>query len=203
MPRGLTKRRPLTRARLLDAALDTFAEIGFQGATIEQICDRAGFTRGAFYSNFASKEELFYALFERNAALVVERMEEVAAQVHPGLPWEAQIAELTSSVGPDERRWFLVSTEFTLYAIRHPAAAAVLAEHDAKLRAAMLPILRDMYDRAGLVPTVDLDLVARLLIAMREGGMTQSYVEPAEFPPGQLERLFGAAVLRSVAMPRP
>ena len=203
MPRGLTKRRPLTRARLLDAALDTFAEIGFQGATIEQICDRAGFTRGAFYSNFASKEELFYALFERNAALVVERMEEVAAQVDPGLPWETQIAELTSSVGPDERRWFLVSTEFTLYAIRHPAAAGVLAEHDAKLRAAMLPILREMYDRAGLVPTVDLDLVARLLIAMREGGMTQSYVEPAEFPPGQLERLFGAAVLRAVATPRP
>ena len=203
MPRGLTKRRPLTRARLLDAALDTFAEIGFQGATIEQICDRAGFTRGAFYSNFASKEELFYALFERNAALVVERMEAVAAQVDPGLPWASQIAELTSSVGPDERRWFLISTEFTLYAIRHPAAAVVLAEHDATLRAAMVPILRDMYDRAGLVPTVELDLVARLLTAMREGGMAQSYVEPARFPPGQLERLFGASVLRAVATPRP
>ncbi|MDT7695335.1 MAG: hypothetical protein QOI75_4702, partial [Pseudonocardiales bacterium] len=121
MPRGLTKRRPETRARLLDAALDTFAETGFHAATIEQICERAGFTRGAFYSNFATKDELFYALFERNAARVVERMESVAAQVDGALPWSRQVAELTSSVGPDDRRWFLISTEFTLHAIRNPA----------------------------------------------------------------------------------
>lgn len=203
MPRGLTKRRPETRARLLDAALDTFAETGFQAATIEQICERAGFTRGAFYSNFATKDELFYALFERNAARVVERMESVAAQVDGDLPWSRQVAELTSSVGPDDRRWFLISTEFTLHAIRNPAAAVVLADHDAKLRAAIVPILRDMYDRAGLAPAVELDHIARLLIALREGGMAQSYVEPAEFPAGQLERIFGAAVMRSVAEPRP
>jgi len=80
MPRGLTKRRPLTRARLLDAALDQPSpRIGFPGRH-----DRAGpatrarpSRRGAFYSNFASKEELFLRAVRgaNAAALVVERME--------------------------------------------------------------------------------------------------------------------------------
>jgi AcrR family transcriptional regulator len=47
------------------AASEVFAESGFDGASVEAICERAGFTRGAFYSNFASKEELFFGLVQQ------------------------------------------------------------------------------------------------------------------------------------------
>ena len=57
-----TRSRENTRARLLDAAAQVFAEVGLDGASVEAVCDRAGFTRGAFYSNFESKDELFLML---------------------------------------------------------------------------------------------------------------------------------------------
>src|SRR4051812_49325267 len=72
------RRRAETVERLLDAALETFAEIGFAAASVEDICRRGGFTRGAFYSSFRTKDELFAALFdretERNLALVEEQL---------------------------------------------------------------------------------------------------------------------------------
>ena len=61
----LTPRRQRTRDRLLDAAYEVFAEQGVHASTVEEVCERAGFTRGAFYSNFTTKEELFAALMER------------------------------------------------------------------------------------------------------------------------------------------
>ena len=51
-----TTRRQATRERLLDAAFEVFAEQGVHASTVEQIAERAGFTRGAFYSNFTTKE---------------------------------------------------------------------------------------------------------------------------------------------------
>src|SRR6185437_9931886 len=72
------RRRAETVERLLDAALQTFAEIGFAAASVEDICRRGGFTRGAFYSSFRTKDELFAALFtretDRNLALVEEQL---------------------------------------------------------------------------------------------------------------------------------
>ncbi|MFC9355228.1 TetR/AcrR family transcriptional regulator, partial [Rhodococcus sp. NPDC057014] len=63
-PRKVTKRRGQTRRRLLDAAVEVFAENGFGRSTVEQICERGGYTRGAFYSNFASLDEMFFAMWE-------------------------------------------------------------------------------------------------------------------------------------------
>ena len=56
----LTRResRAATRAKLIESAGEVFAERGFYGASVEEITERAGFSRGAFYSNFASREEL-------------------------------------------------------------------------------------------------------------------------------------------------
>lgn len=57
-----------TRERLLAAAAEVFAESGFRGASLDAIAARAGYTRGAVYSNFADKSELLLALFDRGAA---------------------------------------------------------------------------------------------------------------------------------------
>src|SRR5919107_5051228 len=70
------RRRAETVERLLDAALETFAEIGFSAASVEDICRRGGFTRGAFYSSFRTKDGLFGALFARETARDFARAEE-------------------------------------------------------------------------------------------------------------------------------
>src|ERR1051326_502137 len=66
----VTKRRAETRARLLDAAVRVFAAEGCGPARIDDVCAEAGYTRGAFYSNFESLDELFYALYDERAAII-------------------------------------------------------------------------------------------------------------------------------------
>ena len=68
VPRGITKRRPITVTALLDAAMELFAEQGYGSTSIPDICTRAGLTKGAFYSNFANKDALFLALLDRSWA---------------------------------------------------------------------------------------------------------------------------------------
>src|SRR5579862_5698159 len=58
------RRRQQTRAYLLKAAEQVFSERGFHGATLDEVAAVAGFTKGAVYSNFQSKDDLFLALLE-------------------------------------------------------------------------------------------------------------------------------------------
>jgi AcrR family transcriptional regulator len=202
MPKGTTKRRPETLARLLDAALAAFAETGFHGTRIEDVCERAGYTRGAFYSNFKTKDELFFALFDAHAERVLGRLRRQAEVLEGGTPTLERLATALGRIDPDERTWYLVTMEFTLYAIRNPQAARALAEHDAKLRAEAVRLLAELLERAGLRlrAEIDLDSLVRLLIAIREGGLAQSYVEPDRLPAGSLERQFLPALLDAVTV---
>ncbi|MGW3686692.1 TetR/AcrR family transcriptional regulator [Streptomyces sp. NPDC005125] len=162
---GMTKRRPRTRAALLQAALEAFAAQGFHATSIEQICERAGYTRGAFYSNFSSKEELLFALFDAHSERVISRLTApVDAVCAEGFPLD-RLAELVSEVEPTQRDWYLVTTEFTLHAIRDPRAAWVLARHDARLRTEVARAFSECPRAAGRTLTVDPDDFARLLIA--------------------------------------
>ncbi|MFD3666015.1 TetR/AcrR family transcriptional regulator [Streptomyces sp. NPDC058659] len=195
MPNGVTRRRPRTRAALLKAALEAFAEHGFHATTIEQICERAGYTRGAYYSNFASKEELFLALFDEHSDRTVRRLADAIDALTAEDYTLARLAELAARIEPDERDWYLVTTEFTLHAIRDRQAAWVLARHDERLRAEIARGLTLVLRRAGRELIVDADRFARLIVALREGGLAQSYVEPAALPPGSLEREFLAPLL--------
>lgn len=69
--RQLSARRLATRTRLLDAAQRVFIERGIFASTVEEICDAAGFTRGAFYSNFADKEALIEAVLLRESEAIL------------------------------------------------------------------------------------------------------------------------------------
>jgi AcrR family transcriptional regulator len=75
----------LTRAQLLDCAPQVVAREGFEGASIDKIAEAAGFSKGAFYSNFSSKEEFFLELLERHAGQdVVEIARLLDGVVEPG-----------------------------------------------------------------------------------------------------------------------
>ncbi|NEB04188.1 TetR/AcrR family transcriptional regulator [Streptomyces sp. SID13726] len=198
MPKGPTKRRPQTRARLLEAAMDAFAEAGFGATSIDEICRRAGYTTGAYYSNFSSKDELFFALFDEHAAQALDRLVSKVAGLADGNLTPEEIAGILADLSPEERRWYLVSTEFTLYAMRNPEAAGLLADHDARARAELVRILTAYLTRMGRESAVDLDLLARLIIAIREGALLQSLVEPDALPTGTLEAAFLPTLLRSL-----
>lgn len=127
-----SERRRATRARLIEAAIAEIAERGFHATSIEHICERAGFTRGAFYSNFDSKEQLFAeALEAKRRALVADLHERLGAVVLPapsgaGIDRDAiarAIDHILTSM-PKEAEWYALNTEADLLALRDPEFAA-------------------------------------------------------------------------------
>lgn len=125
-------RRRETRARLLNAAIEIFAEEGLQGASVEAICQHAGYTRGAFYSNFESKEQLFLEMLERESSQRAADLAAKAAEIEPELrgtdtclsPEEAAryVAEFLAP-SHDQSTWFVLEVEFLMLAIRDPSIA--------------------------------------------------------------------------------
>lgn len=131
-PPSPTSRRQETRTKLLDAAIEVFAAEGVQGAAVETICQRADFTRGAFYSNFSSKEELFLAVLDREMSQRVDTAEQKARDLAPLLKQRAsQVSPneastlITEFFLPTEHAtsWYILETEFLLMALRDPDLA--------------------------------------------------------------------------------
>lgn len=172
--RRLSRKRRQTRARLLDAALDAFAERGFYGTSVEDLCERAGFTRGAFYSNFTSKDELFVAMYQRQADDILATLTGIAPVAGDSL--EQVLTELVAAI-PRDRRWYLVNTEFALHAVRNPAAGAAYAKARAEVRASFTARFSEVLDRFRAELTVPVADLVRWLFAVHEGGLTQSYVD--------------------------
>ncbi|MEU2786521.1 TetR/AcrR family transcriptional regulator [Streptomyces sp. NPDC007110] len=132
----VTRRRVRTRANLLDAAFAVFAAKGFGRVSIEEVCEAAGYSRGAFYSNFGSLDELFFALYRQRADQIADQVAGALAVDGPGLDVPAAVDRVTEVLLLD-RDWLLVKTDFLVHAARDPAVAATLLEHRARLRAAI------------------------------------------------------------------
>jgi AcrR family transcriptional regulator len=170
-PARVTRRRPETRARLLDAAFGVFAARGFGRASIEEVCEAAGYTRGAFYSNFDTLDELFFALYAQRSELLAHRV--AAGLTHPSADVPELVAQAVQALMVD-RDWILVSTEFRLYAARNPKVAAALRDHRNKLRDALATSLTPALDRSGLPASLRTpDGLARAVMAIHDGATTE------------------------------
>jgi AcrR family transcriptional regulator len=170
----MTKRRPRTVGALLDSALELFAERGYGATSIPDICERAGLTKGAFYSNFANKDALFLALLDRS-------WDRRALWIRRALPGAEADTGQAPEHGPGalDRQWTLVSTEFSLYAIRHPEVAQRLVEHERRVRSELAVLVAEALERSGRVPTVGVDELARMIVAVTEGSDIQTLTDGA------------------------
>ncbi|WP_158550730.1 TetR/AcrR family transcriptional regulator [Geodermatophilus sp. TF02-6] len=173
------RRRAATVERLLDAALETFAEVGFAAATVEDVCRRGGFTRGAFYSSFRTKDELFAALYARETSRELARVEQQLAGIEAeDDPIAAAVARCLDTFRAD-RTWVLVHTEYALHAARHPEAAAALREHTGAVRARVARLVEDATARVGLRLTVPAEHLARMLLALHDGVVVSQVTDSA------------------------
>jgi len=111
------RRKELTRTALIESAMEVFGRKGFEGSSLDEIAENAGFTRGAIYKNFESKEELFFAVMdhfnERAIAAFDDQLGDDAANLN--------IAALVQTWGRVQGAWVkTLDAEFELYALRHP-----------------------------------------------------------------------------------
>ncbi|AWB87363.1 TetR/AcrR family transcriptional regulator [Mycetocola zhujimingii] len=182
---GESTRRRKTRDRLIDAAYEVFAETGIHAASVEMITERANFTRGAFYSNFESKEELFFALAERENRLRFERLQEGVDSILPGVDVAAAVTEGTLSqivmqfleLQGDDRRWCLVQSEFRLLAMRDSSVASSYLEFQRNFQSQLAARLDDAVRSVGLEFIIDPVDVTRLILNVYEAAMQESILE--------------------------
>ena len=169
----VTKRRAETRANLIEAAFRVFADKGFGQVRIDDVCAAAGYTRGAFYSNFDSLEELFFTLYDESARLIAGQVTEAltADDINPGV--EAVIERVTATLLLD-RDWLLIKTDFLLHAARNPAVADRLATHRQELRTAIEKRLDGARQRLTLPDAIsDIPNAARAVVAAYDGVTVQ------------------------------
>jgi AcrR family transcriptional regulator len=174
------RRRQLTRDSLLDAAAVVFAARGFHGASLEEIAETAGFTRGAIYKNFADKEDLFLAVWERFNVRALEEfgylLEDGSTQLD-GIHISA-IAEKWREIQTSDPNFFVIGLEFKLYLLRNPEVRERVAarRHDGTRRVAKF-----MAERAAAVGArlpMPADDLANIFLITSDGFTTASLTDP-------------------------
>jgi AcrR family transcriptional regulator len=173
-----TRRRAATRQRLLAAAEQVFAERGFGRTSVEHVCDAAGFTRGAFYSNFASLDELFLAMWEQRSE---QLRTDLAAAVDVEAPEQVEsvrdAVEHVLAVVPVDDAWYRITAEFTAHALRTPGLTRVMAAREDAIQDALLPILDRLVAQVGRRIT-DREALGQALVAVHDGTSVQCLIEP-------------------------
>src|SRR6478609_717687 len=153
-----------TRAELLATGAKVFARRGYNGASVEEIAEEAGYSHGAVYSNFDGKADLFLAVFED---YMVERARELAAtQVGVGedAPLEARaraLADQWMERFAKDRESFVLHMEFIAHAGRDPELAGRFGACSAALREAIARYIAHYQEEAGIelaLPPDDLAL---------------------------------------------
>ena len=165
----VTKRRAETKARLLAAAFDVFAAKGFGQTRIDDVCAAAGYTRGAFYSNYTTLDELFFALYDERAAQIAAQLTRSLAEPPPDAPLE-EVIERTVATLLLDRDWLLVKTDFLLHAARNPTLAQRLATHRDDLRQAVQDRLTAVRGQLAPPPAIpDVEAAAKAVVAAYDG----------------------------------
>ena len=189
------ERQAQTRDDLLEAAARLFVERGFEGASIEAITERAGYTRGAFYSNFGSKAELFAELLQQRAYRAYRGMAEASVQGKRSSPRETG-EELAAIQANEDGRWlFRLWLELLAYAGRDEKFRVLAGGFWSTTRDLMTQAIGDAYTEAGLKPPAPPDRLATAMIAMDIGLALQHFVDPDAVPlsayPELYEAVFG------------
>jgi AcrR family transcriptional regulator len=161
-----TERQATTRRELLDAAERLFEEQGFAATSLGLLADRAGYTKGAVYSNFVSKEDVFFAVYERR----VERFLADVAHAESESADEERMAEQVM-VGIVERReggdgWLAVFLEFWTHVLRHPEHRRRFAAIHARATEPAVANIRRLAAAEGVELPVDAHQLATALFAM-------------------------------------
>jgi AcrR family transcriptional regulator len=179
------ERQAETRLRLLDAAEQVFLRRGLQGSSVEEITAEAGFSRGAFYSNFKSKDELFVELLQDRVYRQYAEMAE-QAQEQPGTPrdrlrWGAE--RLRDVQKREEGSWlFRLWLECLTQAARDEDFRKLAATFWSGNRGLLAEQTKEVYKELGSKPPLPPEQIATAMIALDIGLAVQHLVDPEEAP---------------------
>jgi AcrR family transcriptional regulator len=174
------RRRQQTRDYLLAAAAEVFADRGFHGATLDEVASVAGYTKGAVYSNFKSKDDLFLALLESRYEAGMTSLRaylDTAAKPHQAADFLDRIT--TELDDASTNAWGPLYQEFLVYAMRNAAARAKLAELERADVRSLSALIASERERHGLRDTHSVEQAARFVVALMRGLITMRLIDPS------------------------
>lgn len=179
-----------TRRRLVDAAALVGARRGLAGASLDEVAQAAGFTKGAVYANFASKEALFLAVLDQRFEARMSEVEEVLRSgADPDTQARQAGAEFSRALAadPDWQRLFF---EFAVHAARDEPFRVELVARYRALRERIAAALQRRLDEAGVTSAISAQDMALMTFAMTNGVSLESLLEPDVVPGDLLGRMF-------------
>jgi AcrR family transcriptional regulator len=189
-----------TRRRLLEAARRVFLRRGFHGASLDLVAQEAGFTKGAVYSRFRSKADLFLGVLEQRIERRIGEMQAVAATERGPLAVGIALSRQWDEKLREDERWSLLLIEFRLYAARVPAVNRRYAALHARLRGAIASVIARESDETGERLALPPDDVARACLALGTGAVLERCADAADFP-AHLMEVTNRALIRGLRAP--
>ena len=171
-----------TRSLLLDAAEEVFAEKGFTPATLDDIAHAAGYTKGAIYKHFVTKEELFLAVSDRYWRRYFDNFAEVMSTArHVGAGELDEIAARWRQLSLDRgAEHAALGHEFTLYLLRNPDARERVAAKRAEVVKALGKFVVEGIDRLGGALLIPPETFAQVLVATSDAVVLGSQLDDVD-----------------------
>lgn len=164
------RRRQQTREVLIAAATEVFARRGFEGASLEEIAETAGFTRGAIYKNFDGKEDLFFTVIDLLNDQVIEAFRSIAPDSANPSEWDiSRLADLWSASVGEFEDLFAITREYELYVLRNPDARPRAVAHRRKHRDLVAAFIDEIAEQSGMTLRLPAPTLASIILATADG----------------------------------
>ena len=179
MSRALSRKekQAKTRSALLASAAKLICRKGIGEASVDDISTDAGYTKGAFYANFKSKEEMFLVMLDEAYADELARLES-------SLPGDEHVEEVRQSAEDFIRfvradpEWPRLYFEFVVYAARNPGFREELATRNRAMRERIAEVIRNWTAGFEGEPPFPYEDIATMLFCLADGFLIQQLVEP-------------------------
>ena len=176
------ERAARTRQLLMAAASQVCAKRGLERASIDEVAAEAGFTKGAFYANFRSKEELLLGMLDERFAEQLQKLDRtLSAEGELGDQVREAAADFAHDLA-DDAEWVRLYVQFAAHAARDEGFRAELVTRERALRTRMADIIGRRTERLPFPAAFPPDEVARMADAMIDGFAIQQLLDPDDFP---------------------
>lgn len=200
-PRRLTReeRQRLTREQLLASAREVFEERGYAGSSLEEIAERAGFTRKAVYSNFSGKADLLLEIVDRQMQVHVEWVESIVGQGTR----ERQAIDLGSAFSSffsEQRAWEQLFHEFCVVAAREEEIGVRFRARLREAKGAITRLVEEEAEGAGRELAVPAARLVMGIFALMMGIALEKLIDPEQTDDalfGEMLALIGAGAVRA------
>jgi AcrR family transcriptional regulator len=172
------RRLERTRAALIASARHVFATRGFEGASLDEIADAAGYTRGAIYRHFTNKEDLFFAVSEAvNTDVLDTFAEELDRDAGASLDDNQQAAATWMKALAGNREIWALNLEFSLYQYRNPDVQERWANERQQNRATVASFMEHYWAEQGITPKVPVETISAILLNVSDGFVQAARVD--------------------------